>query len=308
MKAIIPIQEIEELYPINIGSWHPYNIFIDEEQKNIQLENLIILPLENKNGPICFIYTKELDKYLSYINNISDQVQIQNTETIIRDETYYTCKIEGANTTRVRTSEIHNGLPIDKNNEYSERMVQNHFNAVKLLNLSGIYLSETHLVRVWNVLIDNCCQNEEIRGDKYRNGPCKVGNYTPVEHTKIEQLMNKWLNFYNSSILDDKPFLKAALLHFTFETIHPFPDGNGRMGRLLINHYLISRNIENARAVSFSMEIDKNRSKYDVSFIDSENEYNDCTPHLHYMVEVFANSYHHALEVQNNKDYDMKPI
>lgn len=77
------------------------------------------------------------------------------------------------------------------------------------------------------------------------------------------------------------------------------PDGNGRLGRLLMNNYLISQNIESCRAVSFSMYIDKNRGLYDNAFVQSENEYSDCTPFLEYMLDTMAQAYSACKELQN---------
>ena len=58
-----------------------------------------------------------------------------------------------------------------------------------------------------------------------------------------------------------------------------------------MNNYLISRNIESCRAVSFSQQIDKNRGLYDNAFMNAENEYGDCTPFLEYMLNIRADSY-----------------
>ena len=276
------------LYPVNIGKWQPYTIFLDEEQRELQTENLYSTDIPVAEGDMCFIYTKQTSVIYDHIQQKIPLIKIKDTDVVLEDEVFHTATIEGAKTTRKRTQEIHNGAKISENNYESEKMIQNGFRAVKLLSLSGRTLDKKDLFKVWNALIDGCCHNEEIRGNGYRTGDVSVGGHDGVPYKEVEHYMDKWLEFFNGSYLNEKPFIKAALLHYSFENIHPFCDGNGRMGRLLMNDYLIRQGIEVCRAVSFSMQIDKTRARYDVAFADSENELADCTPFIEYMLETMA--------------------
>ena len=286
------------VYPTNIGSWVSYEVYSNVEQVQEQKESLIDTGLYNGLGEIRFIYTKQMKELHDFLDNSYPNIRIENTETVLEDEIYYTSKIEGAKTTRVRTSELHNGAEIKKDDVFSERMVKNGFDAVKLLNIYDGYLDEQDLRHIWLVLTDGCRENESIMGDLYRSGDVFAGDFEAASYKDVPELMQKWFAFYKSEICDEMPFIKASLLHYAFETIHPFCDGNGRLGRLLINNYLIDRNIESARAVSFSMQIDKTRSLYDASFTKSENKMNDCTPFIEYFLETMSSSYVAALEAQ----------
>ncbi len=86
-----------------------------------------------------------------------------------------------------------------------------------------------------------------------------------------------------------------------FGSVSSFPGLFFRLGRFLINQYLISQGFESARAVSFSMRINENRAKYDGAFVDSENSNADCTPFLEYMLDIFIEAYESALYAQNRK-------
>lgn len=89
--------------------------------------------------------------------------------------------------------------------------------------------------------------------------------------------MDNWFAYYNSSVNNDIPFIKSALLHYSFERTHLFYDGNGRMGRLLYSNYLMGIGLEKIKAVSFSMAIGKRSSGYYDSMAQSGNNYLDCT-------------------------------
>ncbi len=72
-----------------------------------------------------------------------------------------------------------------------------------------------------------------------------------------------------------------------------------------MNNYLISRGIDSAKAVSFSMQIDATHNHYDVAFDDAENRLNDITPFLHYMLDTMADAYQTALAVQKTTEQDL---
>lgn len=287
---------------VNIGAWMSYAPYHDPEQLRLQRENILRLPIKNSYGKIGFILSKNINNLEKYLENISKQIKIEDTESVLDTEVYYTSKIEGARTTKKRTFEIHNGAPIN-NDDFSECMVKGNFEAVKLLNLYGNIISEDIICKVWNTLTNGCRDNEDIQGNLYRNDEVGVygSDFKAVEADDIKTCMDALIDFYNGNILNDRPFIKAAILHFTFETIHPFCDGNGRLGRLLMNNYLINQGIDSCRAVSFSEQIDKNRGLYDGAFTRAENELSDCTPFVEYMLEIMSQSYIKALEVQNRK-------
>jgi Fic family protein len=71
---------------------------------------------------------------------------------------------------------------------------------------------------------------------KYRNYFVRVGNYIAPDWRAVKKLMNRLIRFVNKTKIN--PVELSARAHFRFEKIHPFGDGNGRIGRLLMNHIL----------------------------------------------------------------------
>lgn len=286
--------------PIDIGQWLSYES-INSSQLDLQRKNLIFTGLQtSKNGTdVSFIYSRYLSDMEAYLQDLSDKVKTIDTATILEDEVYSTAKIEGSNTTRKRTQELHNGKPIDNKNKFSELMVKNGFDTVAYFNsVNSKILTEKQLITGWRILTEGCRDNESIMGDIYRSGDVTVGGHDGVPCQDVPELMHGWLDFYNNNNLSDHPFLKASILHYAFENIHPFCDGNGRIGRLLFNYFLIQNGIDSAKAVSISMQIAKSYNKYGLAFSESENLYNDCTPFLMYMENTISAAYESALKIQ----------
>ena len=78
----------------------------------------------------------------------------------------------------------------------------------------------------------------------YRLGPVRIigSNKKFPKVQELQSLIDDYIKEYNEALEQDFSFEKIAKLHIDFENIHPFPDGNGRTGRLLINYYMLIKN------------------------------------------------------------------
>ncbi len=85
--------------------------------------------------------------------------------------------------------------------------------------------------------------------------------YTPPIAADIPAFMNNWENFLHADDGID-PLIKCAIAHYQFEAIHPFSDGNGRTGRILIVLYLIEQKLLTLPILYVSGYINKNRTEY----------------------------------------------
>lgn len=116
----------------------------------------------------------------------------------------------------------------------------------------------------------------------------RVGNPTvhfqaPV-YSEVPQEMSTFVNWFNSSVLDGRltlpPLIRAGIAHLYFVSIHPFEDGNGRLGRALVEKSL-SQNMGHPTLIALSSAINEKRNDY-YDALESQNKHNEITPWLEY--------------------------
>ena len=86
--------------------------------------------------------------------------------------------------------------------------------------------------------------------------------YTPPPAGLMNQLMGNWESFLHAHEDGIDPLIKCAVAHYQFEAIHPFADGNGRTGRILMVLYLIQEQLLQLPTLYLSGFINRNRAEY----------------------------------------------
>lgn len=137
-------------------------------------------------------------------------------------------------------------------------------NRLKELPICSRLLKETHAVLLSGVRGENKTPGEYRTSQNWIGAigsTIKDARFVPPSVEDMKQAMSDLEKYINS---DDEldVLIRAGLIHYQFETIHPFLDGNGRIGRLLITLFLIQQNILNTPALYISYYLKKNRVEY----------------------------------------------
>jgi len=150
------------------------------------------------------------------------------------------------------------------------REVQNYVKAINYaveqlekLPLSNRLLKETH-----SIIMDSVRGEHKTPGD-FRKSQNWIGGssikdavYIPPNHNELSELMGDLEKFLHNNEIAVPHLVKISIAHYQFETIHPFLDGNGRIGRLLITLYLVSQKLLQKPSLYLSDYFEKNRNSY----------------------------------------------
>lgn len=159
------------------------------------------------------------------------------------------------------------GLNLDAFKSLDAKEVQNYISALKkgfeLITKNGILTNKT-ILQIQEVLEDNNAGFRKLPGTALKNAATGETIYTPPQdYEEIMRLMANLERYINDSSLQDcDPLIKMAIIHFQFESIHPFYDGNGRTGRIINILYLIIEKLQNIPILYLSNYIIKHKSEY----------------------------------------------
>jgi len=117
---------------------------------------------------------------------------------------------------------------------------------------------------------------------RYRTIPVRVGRYRPPAADAVSGLMAEYLEWWNTASRKISPVLSSAILHYRFEAIHPFADGNGRMGRALAIWELYRRGFDTHHIFSVDEYYWEDRPKYYAELDHVRQTGDDLTVWLEY--------------------------
>ena len=249
------------------------------------------------------LLTKLIDanKKIATLEGLSSR--IPNTELFVsmyvRKEALLSSQIEG---TQCTLEDILNPL-IEENTNRDVSDVVNYIRAtefalerLKTLPLCNRLIKETHAVLLESVRGQEKNPGEFRYSQNWIGGQgstLKNARYIPPNPEDMLTAMSDLEKYINSDDTLD-PLIQAALIHYQFETTHPFLDGNGRVGRLLITLFLMEKDILSTPALYISYYLKMNRIEY-YDRMTQVRRTGDYEQWISFFLQAFADSAEDAI-------------
>ncbi len=206
----------------------------------------------------------ELNAYSLLIPNVDLYIKMH-----VKIEANKSSRIEGTRTTVEEDLLDVTEINPEKRDDWEE--VQNYVKATNygVQRIRDGFPVCTRLIREIHEILMQGVRGEHKTPGEFRTSQNWIGGsmpstavYVPPPHTELAECLTDFELFINNEEIDTPDLIKIAILHYQFESIHPFQDGNGRIGRLLIPLYIQSKGLLDKSCLYISDYIERNKDLY----------------------------------------------
>lgn len=162
--------------------------------------------------------------------------------------------------------------------------------------LSNRLLRDTHAVLMRGARGKTKMPGEFRNSQNWIGVSLKNAAFIPPHHQHVENLMSDLEKFLHDERIMVPPLIKIAIAHYQFETIHPFLDGNGRLGRLMISLFLASEKLLVRPALYLSDYFERNKTAY-IDHLMAVREGNHLQAWLVFFLHGVAETANRSVEV-----------
>ena len=193
--------------------------------------------------------------------------------------------IEGNPLTLEQVRAIEEGREIPATAQRPRREVANYFAGLRFVekNAQRSAITDAEVLKLHRIMAGEVM--DQGTAGQYRTIRVRVGSYVAPPPERVQPMMSDLLEWWNKQAAKISPILSSAIVHYQFETIHPFADGNGRAGRMLALWELYRRGFDSHHIFSVDEFYWGNRARYYAALENVRREDDDLTSWLEYSAE-----------------------